>query len=394
MSQPFAYSGGSKSAKIALVGEAWGKQEAILKYPLVGQSGYLLAQMLHQAGIVPDCPKFDFQVSNAMMRAWWRKQNIFTTNVFALRPEDNKIDNLCAKKAEVQEEMEEIYGSNTSYPYNQLSSGGKYIRPQYFHEVERLKLELSEVQPNITICLGGTALWALAGNGSISKLRGAVAPSSLVDGLKILPTFHPASVMRQWQQYTIVIADLMKAKRESEYKEIKRPKRWVLVNPTIEEVENYINEMISSNPPLVGCDIETYKSQVEMISLSPSVDSALIVPFVNRDLYRDDSGWHSVRPGFNYWNTKEEEIRAWAAVQRFLASKVNKLWQNGAAFDLVRLRKIGLKISHNEHDTMLLSHSIYPEMQKGLGFLGSIHTDEASWKLMRIRGHEDLKREE
>jgi hypothetical protein len=32
---------------------------------------------------------------------------------------------------------------------------------------------------------------------------------------------------------------------------------------------------------------------------------------------------------------------------------------------------------------MLMHHSIMPEMQKGLGFLGSVYTDEPAWKLMR-----------
>ena len=33
-------------------------------------------------------------------------------------------------------------------------------------------------------------------------------------------------------------------------------------------------------------------------------------------------------------------------------------------------------------DTMLAYHAMYPEMQKGLGFLGSVYTNELSWKDM------------
>jgi len=32
---------------------------------------------------------------------------------------------------------------------------------------------------------------------------------------------------------------------------------------------------------------------------------------------------------------------------------------------------------------MLLHHALQPESLKGLGFLGSIYTDESNWKLMR-----------
>jgi hypothetical protein len=41
---------------------------------------------------------------------------------------------------------------------------------------------------------------------------------------------------------------------------------------------------------------------------------------------------------------------------------------------------MGLKIQNCTEDTMLLHHALYPELQKGLGFLGSIYTNESSWK--------------
>jgi hypothetical protein len=43
---------------------------------------------------------------------------------------------------------------------------------------------------------------------------------------------------------------------------------------------------------------------------------------------------------------------------------------------------------------MLLHHALQPESEKSLGFLGSIYTDEASWKTMRQRGKTTIKRDE
>jgi hypothetical protein len=43
---------------------------------------------------------------------------------------------------------------------------------------------------------------------------------------------------------------------------------------------------------------------------------------------------------------------------------------------------------------MLLHHALQPESEKSLGFLGSIYTGEASWKLMRQRGKTTIKRDE
>ena len=37
------------------------------------------------------------------------------------------------------------------------------------------------------------------------------------------------------------------------------------------------------------------------------------------------------------------------------------------------------------HDTMLLHHSLQPEMLKGLGFLASVYADEGAWMEMRTK---------
>jgi hypothetical protein len=42
---------------------------------------------------------------------------------------------------------------------------------------------------------------------------------------------------------------------------------------------------------------------------------------------------------------------------------------------------------------MLLHHALYPEMQKGLGFLGSIYSNEPAWKLLRGKA-EELKKDD
>jgi hypothetical protein len=44
---------------------------------------------------------------------------------------------------------------------------------------------------------------------------------------------------------------------------------------------------------------------------------------------------------------------------------------------------------------MLMHHAYQPEMEKGLGFMGSVYTNEGSWKLMRRhRKDETTKRDE
>ena len=60
-----------------------------------------------------------------------------------------------------------------------------------------------------------------------------------------------------------------------------------------------------------------------------------------------------------------------------------KLFQNGL-YDIAFLwRAYGIKVMNASEDTMLLHHALQPEALKGLGFLGSVYTDEGAWKQMR-----------
>jgi hypothetical protein len=52
-----------------------------------------------------------------------------------------------------------------------------------------------------------------------------------------------------------------------------------------------------------------------------------------------------------------------------------------------------IKSCNAADDTMLLHHALFPEMLKGLGFLGSIYADTPEWKSIYAKG-ENLKRDE
>lgn len=58
-------------------------------------------------------------------------------------------------------------------------------------------------------------------------------------------------------------------------------------------------------------------------------------------------------------------------------------------------RTYGVPTAHAEHDTMLLHHALQPESPKGLAYLGSVYTNESSWKLaIRLKHKETIKKEE
>lgn len=338
----FAATSGPRNAKIALVAEAWGQQEELTKIPLVGTTGQELNRMLSEASI--------------------DRAQCFATNVFALRPTDNKIDSLCLDKKGVG-------GKDYVLPPTNM---GKYIEPRFLPELVRLKEELESVRPNLVIALGAISCWALLRSPKIGSIRGTTSESLLVPGQKCLPTYHPSAIYRNWALRPIVIADLMKAKREAEYSEIRRPQRFALVRPSIPEMYTWWKQY-GENAPKIAFDIETTKGQIRNIGFAGDRTYPINIPFIVRDR--------------SYWPTISGEWAAWQFVQMVLQSPTVKIAQNGL-YDIQYLWRMGLSVRNYREDTMLLHHALYPEMQKGLGFLGSIYSSEPAWKLLRGKTEE------
>jgi uracil-DNA glycosylase len=337
--------------KIAIVGEAYGESEEFAKRPFIGSAGQELDRQLSDAGIL--------------------RSDCFITNVFNLRPNKNNIETLFAKK----NDPGVIRGLNPL-------SKGLYLKQEYGSELTRLFTELTEVRPNVTVLLGNTATWALLGSGAISKVRGTAAYSSVLQQLKVLPTYHPAAILRQYDLRHVTILDLMKAKRESEFPELRRPVREVWLEPSLSDMEHFFDKYLKSASH-IAFDVETAFEQITCISFAPSTDRVLVVPFLD---YRQSGG--------DYWPTVEDEFEAWAYVQKVLGLPAKKVGQN-VLYDTQYLwMKYGIPVRNLCHDTMLLHHSLHPESPKSLAFLGSVYTNEIAWKPLRPRGKNMEKRED
>lgn len=370
--EPFQFSDGPLDAKIVLVGEAHGESEDRLGRPFAGYSGKELFRMLWEvwADVAPQeiallrrMQQGDVWVS--CRQDWLKEASMMLTNVFAERPPDNNLDHWCSSKKEMPE----------GYARHSLKQG-KYIRPEYLHHIDRLQAELQAVRPNLIVALGNTACWALLNSTKISALRGAISFGETE--VKILPTYHPAAVCRLWSYRPIVVADFMKAKREGQRKEFVRPSRKVLVRPTLEELRQWTVKPAR----IISTDIETKNGQIEMIGFAFSRSEAIVVPFVDM-----------ASPGRSYWS-QSDELVARECVQAILSRPEPKLFQNGV-FDCQYLYREGFTVRNAIEDTMLLQHSMYPELPKGLGFLGSIFSNEPAWKLMRGKSQtEELKKDE
>jgi hypothetical protein len=242
--------------------------------------------------------------------------------------------------------------------------------------------EVRASRPNCIVAAGNSACWALLRATNIGSIRGAVTLSVTEPNIKTLPTYHPAAILRQWAWRPITTADLVKAAKEAGGPELIRPERWIVINPTLQELAKFRDGIIWEPPPALAVDIETHWGMISCIGFATSASQAMVVPF-----------YHPASPGRHYWPTKAEEFHAWKIVWSILKSDCVKVFQNGM-YDLQYLIRMGFRPRNCTEDTMLLHHSLFPEMRKGLGFLASIYTNESSWKLMGRPKADTVKRDE
>lgn len=346
--------------KIAIIGEAFGEDEELWKLPFVGKAGEQLDSILQDAGIP--------------------RSEVFTTNVFNLRPgtitgtlasNPNDVSHLTTTKTDPSVAR----GLPALLP-------GKYLQEKYRPELTRLFRELEELRPNVAVLLGNTPCWALLQQQAVSKIRGTACISPVLPWLKCIPAYHPGAVQRQHDLRHVTILDFIKAKREADFPELRRPVRTIHVAETLDDIREFRERYLRGARQAV-LDIETAYGQITCIGFAASIADALVVPFVDIR-----------KPGCNYWPALESELVAWDLVASILAEDIQWIGQNGL-YDLSYLwLHYGIPVPNYRHDTMLLHHALQPESEKGLGFLGSVYTNETAWKKERPRGEHTIKKED
>jgi uracil-DNA glycosylase len=331
-----------RPSKIFLLGEAPGKDEVFFGRPFAGSSGQELERLLLEAGLsLSECSY---------------------GNVFSLPPPGNDLAAWAVPRGE--------YYAATDYP---PAGTNGFLSPSIFlPEFERLRAELSLVQPNVIVALGNTALWALTGKSGISKARGAITlATNLAPGVKVLPTFNPAAVLRDSQSRLVVVADLIKARISSATKALQRSRRviWVAEDP------KDLDLFWKLYPPrdAVAVDVETAGKQITVVGFATSPHHILVIPIWNR--------WS---PDIHCW-TEPREAQVWDFIAKVCEGPLIKIAQNGV-YDMQYLLAHGVRLLNWRRDTMVQMHALYSQLPKDLGFLGATFTDEIAWKSMRPRG--------
>ena len=335
---------GPRDAKIVIVGEAPGRQEMARGKPFVGGSGDLLNKMLGNVGIA--------------------RSRVFITNVCHKQPPGNDFTWFLKPK----------------------------IRPDYILGVIQLKQDLEEIKPNIAVCMGAQALRVLTGKSQIGKWRGSLLPSTLVPGLKVIGTWHPAFILRDNYDYKAVVEfDLQRMVEESTTAELKYPERELITAPSDYDLHQLVKELGTAE--WLAVDIECFDTpegwKLACVGFSDRPNRAVVIPV--------DSA------------TRQ------AAISTLLACPAKKIFQNGFNFDIPVLLENGYKTENYAWDTMVGMHVIYtecassseetqaltgkkkptqPALRKGLAFQTSIFTKEPYYKddgkLWRETGDLDL----
>jgi DNA polymerase len=154
------FSDGNPDADIVFVGEAPGREEDRQGKPFVGEAGKLLTKIIESIG--------------------FKREEVYITNILKSRPPKNR--NPHASEIEACE------------PY--------------------LKRQLEVIQPKLICALGTFASQTLLRTTtSISRLRGQIHD---YEGIPLIPTYHPAALLRNpgWKRETWEDMKLLKRKYE------------------------------------------------------------------------------------------------------------------------------------------------------------------------------------
>lgn len=305
-------------AKLAVVGEAPGFNEVEHKRPFVGASGRVMVQALAKIGL--------------------SREDVHWTNAV-----------LCECHSE------------------------KLLGQARRHCAERLHAELSKAGVEHIVPVGAQALHTvglLPRKPKILKWRGFVHTVRRDEGRApwiVMPTVHPAFVMRAMQWEPVFACDMQRVGQvlhEGWVPPEKQGAKLVLAR-TIEG----LREVLASMGPEVAVDVETTGLEAmttNLVCLGISDGStALVVPW--------SLDKHGTCCAFG---TRQRE--AARVLTEFFAGRV-AVTHNGPAFDHIVLEQHGIMLGRWE-DSLLAHHAFAGHMPKSLGHVVSMYLDAPPWK--------------
>lgn len=341
---------GPSNADVLIVGEAPGAKEMEELTPFVGASGVELTKMLQQVGFL--------------------RSACFITNVCPFRPPNNRISDWFYTKTAASKGKPHVFMLD------------KYVNPLIAEGVKELEELITKLNPKVIIALGNTALWASTGNYGITKWRGSNLASREINGktYPVLATYHPAAVLRNWEQRYIAVHDLRLAKRLRDFG-LPNIQEDFTIRPSFDDVVSRLNYLITCADNSVktkfdvAVDIETRFRHITCVGLAWSTTEAICIPFL--EVKAADK---------NYWSTLAEETEIVWLLRKLLTHKNVRVIGQNFSYDQQyfarRMAFIPNFLPENFHDTMTAHHVMFAGLPKGLDFLSSFYCQETHvyWK--------------
>jgi DNA polymerase I-like protein with 3'-5' exonuclease and polymerase domains/uracil-DNA glycosylase len=347
---------GPRDARIMIVGEAPGKDEVERGLPFCGISGLEMTRMLEEAG--------------------FNRSECYVTNVCRVQPPGNDI--------------EHFFSGKTSGLPTVL---GRYARPEIHAGLRLLEEDIRAVNPDLILAFGNTALWACTGNSGITKWRGSVLESRVgptggadvhggrAGNPKVIPTYHPAAILRNWSWRYVAVHDLRRARQELDThgRTIVKPAYQFKIRPSYEQTISYLSELqskVTAGPTWVACDVETLRRRMDCIGFATSSLDAFCIPFISMD------------GGFRQYWSLEEHTEIILRIRALLTHPNCKVIGQNFPYDSQYIAWEWGFIPNLQWDTMTIHHSIFCLLPRALDFQSSLYCDfHQFWK-------EDAKDEE
>lgn len=233
-------------------------------------------------------------------------------------------------------------------------------------------------KPTVVLALGNSyKIFNI--DGKLHEVRGSVYRVKRRNReMFVIPTYAPRDLKKPERMFSedsvlksfTCAGDIQKAVRVYKHGwEV--PKENFNLNPTVDEVESFVEEAISKKY-LLGTDLEgtglnIEHSEVVVAGFAWSESDAIVVPF------KKEGGQDNYPPS--------QMKRVKTAVQRLL-NEGRFMYQNGVGYDIPLLRQRGLNVplENFEVDTMVLHHTISPELPHKIGFISSQYGKQPYWK--------------
>lgn len=246
----------------------------------------------------------------------------------------------------------------------------RWVHPKVASQQERILREIEAVRPEVIVCLGNAALHSVLGQWGIQAWRGSIASFK---GIPVLATYSPQYIFRVWADRPVVVADLQRVRRVLDEGVAKEPEWDFIIEPDYRTAVDCLESIISGlecckSPQPIACDIETRGGHINCIGLAWTTTEAITIPLISLEC---PSGYYSV----------EQEGRIVWLLYKILTHPNALIVGQNFSYDTQYIYRAWHFLARNVEDTMVMSHTLYPGMEKGLGFLSSMHSEShVYWK--------------